>query len=356
MRERMTRSRDPQTPATGQTIAPRVSSSQAPLAQAWQRHSEPGAAAGAEAVVAPPGPTRPGCARSRQGTEFAGSRFRSSTVTFVRRHRPYQRLPRSGSPGCCSARASGHLIAAALSAPFPFHKPGAGCAAYPRCWRSRRTAISSSHPIEQTPTSGCISSSRRRRTRTRPRRLSLRLGGRLCSPARTPRCRSSSQGAARPAMNATPHFSGLQKRPCSLGSSRSSDRQASGRLLFALAEKSALSVASKASLRCRDVSLLEQGGVARDRWSSSTPATSIAPAAAARVTYDAKAGTVEGNRISDCHDACKGGGGTSASARCWCMSSPASVGSSTSAGLGNNSAPRSSGVSEDPRSLSRFDA
>ena len=34
-------------------------------------------------------------------------------------------------------------------------------------------------------------------------------------------------GAARPAMNATPHFSGLQKRPCSLGSSRSSDRRAS---------------------------------------------------------------------------------------------------------------------------------
>ena len=29
----------------------------------------------------------------------------------------------------------------------------------PRCWRSRRTAISSSYPIEQTPTSGCICSS-----------------------------------------------------------------------------------------------------------------------------------------------------------------------------------------------------
>ena len=141
-------------------IAGGTATNSARLSQPWQRHSEAGAAARAEAVVAPPGPTRPGCARSRQGTEFAGSRFRSSTVTFVRRHRPYQRLPRSGSPGCCSARASGHLIAAALSAaPFPFHKPGAGCAAYPRCWRSRRTAISSSHPIEQTPTSGCISSS-----------------------------------------------------------------------------------------------------------------------------------------------------------------------------------------------------
>jgi hypothetical protein len=41
----------------------------------------------------------------------------------------------------------------------PFHKPGAGCAAYPRCWRSRRTAISPSYPIEQTPTAGCIRSS-----------------------------------------------------------------------------------------------------------------------------------------------------------------------------------------------------
>ena len=37
---------------------------------------------------------------------------------------------------------------------------------------------------------------RRRRTRTRSRRLSLRLRQRLCSPARTPRCRSSSRPAA----------------------------------------------------------------------------------------------------------------------------------------------------------------
>ena len=35
---------------------------------------------------------------------------------------------------------------------------------------------------------------RRRRMRTRSRRLSLRLRERLCSPARTPRCRSSSIG------------------------------------------------------------------------------------------------------------------------------------------------------------------
>ena len=70
-----------------------------------QRHSEPGPAARAEAVVAPPGTNRPGCARSRQGTEFAESRFRASRVTFVRRQRPYRRSSRSRSSGCCSARA-----------------------------------------------------------------------------------------------------------------------------------------------------------------------------------------------------------------------------------------------------------
>ncbi len=71
----------------------------------WQRHSEPGPAARAEAVVAPPRTKRPGCARSRQGTEFAESRFRASRVTFVRRQRPHRRSPRSRSSGCCSARA-----------------------------------------------------------------------------------------------------------------------------------------------------------------------------------------------------------------------------------------------------------
>jgi len=75
------------------------------ISLAWQRHSEPGPAARAEAVVAPPGTNRPGCARSRQGTEFAESRFRASRVTFVRRQRPYRRSPRSRSSGCCSARA-----------------------------------------------------------------------------------------------------------------------------------------------------------------------------------------------------------------------------------------------------------
>ena len=75
------------------------------LLQPWQRHSEPGPAARAEAVVAPPWTNRPGCARSRQGTEFAVSRLRASRVTFVRRQRPYRRSPRSRSRGCCSARA-----------------------------------------------------------------------------------------------------------------------------------------------------------------------------------------------------------------------------------------------------------
>ena len=53
----------------------------------------------------PPGTNRPGCARSRQGTELAESRFQASRVTFVRRQRPYRRSPRSRSKGCFSARA-----------------------------------------------------------------------------------------------------------------------------------------------------------------------------------------------------------------------------------------------------------
>ena len=47
---------------------------------------------------------------------------------------------------------------AALWRLHPYHKPGAGWVAYPRCWRSR-TAIRSSYRIEQTPTSGWICSS-----------------------------------------------------------------------------------------------------------------------------------------------------------------------------------------------------
>ena len=44
-------------------------------------------------------------------------------------------------------------------APAAPRAAGAGCTACPRCWRSRRTAISSSYLIEQTPTSGCICNS-----------------------------------------------------------------------------------------------------------------------------------------------------------------------------------------------------
>jgi hypothetical protein len=59
----------------------------------------------------------------------------------------------------------------------PFHKPGAGCAACPRCRRSRRTAVSPSCPIEQTPMSRCICSS----TPTTDARA---IAGALRSPAR----------------------------------------------------------------------------------------------------------------------------------------------------------------------------
>jgi hypothetical protein len=44
------------------------------------------------------------------------------------------------------------------SGPRPFHKRGTGCAACPRCWRSSRTAVSSSCSIEQRPTSRCVCS------------------------------------------------------------------------------------------------------------------------------------------------------------------------------------------------------
>jgi hypothetical protein len=93
----------------------------------------------------------------------------------------------------------------------PFHKPGAGCTACSRCWRSRRTAISSSYPIEQTRTSDAYAARRRRRTRARSRPLSLRLRERLCLPARTPRCRSSSISSASLSAARAPTRSGAQK-------------------------------------------------------------------------------------------------------------------------------------------------
>ncbi len=60
-----------------------------------------------------------------------------------------------GSPFACESGCARPRERRAVGA-RPFHKPGAGCTACSRCWRSRRTAISSSYPIEQTPTSGCM--------------------------------------------------------------------------------------------------------------------------------------------------------------------------------------------------------
>ena len=71
----------------------------------------------------------------------AGQRCRRTRARFGRLP-PVSRSLRDGSAESCGFR--------------PFHKPGAGWVAYPRCWRSRRTAISSSYLIEQTPTSRCI--------------------------------------------------------------------------------------------------------------------------------------------------------------------------------------------------------
>jgi len=72
-------------------------------------------------------PRTPGCQRLRQRARFAGSRFQASTVTFVRRHGPHQRLPRSDHLAAARPGRSGHLIAAAISAaPFRGMKLHAG--------------------------------------------------------------------------------------------------------------------------------------------------------------------------------------------------------------------------------------
>jgi hypothetical protein len=57
---------------------------------------------------------------------------------------------------------------------------------------------------------------RQRRTRTRSRRLSLRLRKQLCSPARTPRCRSSSIPQARRRLRGVLAFVAEHKNCCSL--------------------------------------------------------------------------------------------------------------------------------------------
>ena len=90
---------------------------------AWQRHSEPGPAARTEALVAPPGPNRPGCARSRQGTEFAESRFQQAgSRSCVGRDRTDGRRDLDHVAAARPGR-SGHLIAAAISA-APFRPSG----------------------------------------------------------------------------------------------------------------------------------------------------------------------------------------------------------------------------------------
>ena len=101
----------------------------------------------------------------------------------------------------------------------------------PRCGRSRRTAISSSCPIEQTPTSRCIcSSTPATDARAIPAALRSPLRERLCSPARTPRCRSSSGPGARSALTrvaARPR----ERQPCVVADRRGSGRQQAHRRL-----------------------------------------------------------------------------------------------------------------------------
>ena len=85
----------------------------------------------------------------------------------------------------------------------PFHKPGAGCTACPRCWRSRRTAVSSSYSIEHTPTSGCVCSSTPTDGRARDPAAPTSPARAVVLARRTPRCRSSSGPAARSATTIT---------------------------------------------------------------------------------------------------------------------------------------------------------
>jgi hypothetical protein len=139
---------------------------------------------------------------ARSGSRVIAPNVRRIIGAATRRDAP----PRAGGaggtspagrrPGACQA-----MTAAPAAAVFcfatkrrsgqsgayrPFHKPGAGCTACPRCSRSRRTAISSSCPIEHTTDAHAI-----------PAALPSPARARLCSPARTPRCRSSSQASAR---------------------------------------------------------------------------------------------------------------------------------------------------------------
>jgi hypothetical protein len=64
------------------------------LPQPWQRHSEVGAAARAEAVVARPDRARLDVSDRGTSSSSLDRQSRASTVTFVRRHGPHRRSPR----------------------------------------------------------------------------------------------------------------------------------------------------------------------------------------------------------------------------------------------------------------------
>jgi hypothetical protein len=121
--------------------------------------------------------TSAGNAPNRGALLSAGCRITPANRTSVPGSRPIGHesppLPLSGSPRRFPRRGSGcqdvQRSAPAIVLPHfavpivelgaatrrPFHKRGAGGTACPRWWRSRRTAVSSSYPIEQTPTSQC---------------------------------------------------------------------------------------------------------------------------------------------------------------------------------------------------------
>ena len=112
------------------------------------------------------------CSRHVQVLEFVGKQEAppavsspsptelATTSRCICRFRPTRpTCSRSSAPASPVQGTLEHLTGCATVAVRLFHKPGAGCTACPRCWRSRRTAISSSYPIERTPTSGCICNS-----------------------------------------------------------------------------------------------------------------------------------------------------------------------------------------------------
>ena len=92
-----------------------------------------------------------------RGGDFGASGWGSARAS-TRLRKPGSSASRSPTDALLPMQPVASAGRRAAAASRPFHKPGAGCTASPRCWRSR-TAISSSYPIEQTPTSGCICNS-----------------------------------------------------------------------------------------------------------------------------------------------------------------------------------------------------